>query len=414
MSQDSPKVLFVATVARHLLAFHTPYFKLLQEWGFNVEAACNPGGEAEAFTPLGVKLHDVPFGRRPFSRGNTKALVRMIHLIKNQPYALIHVHTPVASFVARLAARICSFRPVLYTAHGFHFYKGAPARNWLLYYPMEWLAARWTDGLIVLNQEDLSGARRLPVRGETFLIPGVGVLLDSFSVSQAKKTAILEDLGLRADMPVAVMAAEFSRVKNHAQAIRAWKEVVAVMPGAVLLLAGDGERRQEIENLAKSMGLQENIRFLGFRTDIARIIAVADVVVLTSKREGLPRVILEAMAAGKPVVATDVRGCRDLVVHGKTGFLVGVGDVAGTAKALLKLLANKKLAVQLGTKGRQEVEACRLEEVRLKMAGVYRRYLIGPRSEVINREYGDTDLRINGTAFQEGKQHRLSKLPTDR
>ncbi|MEW6182037.1 MAG: glycosyltransferase family 4 protein [Bacillota bacterium] len=377
MSEDSPKVLFIATVARHLLAFHTPYFRLLQEWGYEVEAACSPGGETEAFTPLGVRLHDIPFGRRPFSRRNVRALLQLVRLIRTRSYVLIHVHTPVASFITRLAARICSFRPVLYTAHGFHFFSGAPARNWLVYYPLEWLAARWTDGLVVLNEEDFARARRLPLRGESFLVPGVGVPLDSFPISQAKRPEILKDLGLKADMPVAVMAAEFSRVKNHTQAVRAWRQVVAAMPDAVLLLAGDGERREAVERLTGSLGLLSNIQFLGFRPDIERIMAVADAVLLTSKREGLPRVILEAMAAGKPVVATDVRGCRDLIADGGTGYLVGVGDAAGTARALLKLLSDKKLALRLGTKGRQQVQAYGLERVRPKMAGVYRRYLQG-------------------------------------
>jgi glycosyltransferase involved in cell wall biosynthesis len=378
MATETRRVLFVATVARHLLAFHVPYMHMLQEWGYEVEAACNPAGEAGAFDPLGVKLHQVPFGRRPLSRSNFTALVRMIGILKRGSYGLVHVHTPVASFISRLAARLCGFKPVIYTAHGFHFFKGAPARNWFFYYPMEWLAACWTDGLIVLNKEDYTRARRLPVRGEVFLVPGVGVAPKAFeAVDKETQSGIMREFDLGPDGAVAVAVAEFSGVKNHEQLLHAWREVVRALPRAVLLLAGEGERRRVIEKLAQDLGLGQNVRFLGFRNDVRQIMACADVVVLTSRREGLPRVVLEAMAAAKPVVATNVRGNRDLVSDKVNGFLVGVGDAAATATALVALLQDKDLGRRMGGEGKKRAEAYGLPRVRQDMAGIYRFYLAG-------------------------------------
>ncbi|RJX18559.1 MAG: glycosyltransferase family 1 protein [Ammonifex sp.] len=377
MAKETGRILFVATVARHLLAFHVPYLNMFQQWGYEVESACDPAGEAEAFDPLGVKLNQVPFGRRPLSWSNLRALICLVGILKHRSYALVHVHTPVASFLTRLAARLCGFRPVLYTAHGLHFFKGAPVRNWLFYYPMEWLAARWTDGMIVLNEEDLTRARGLPVRGEVFLIPGVGVTLEAFDKVDEAKSGIRQELDVRPDVPVAVAVAEFSRVKNHEQVLRAWREVVRTLPQAVLLLAGEGERRRAVENLARDLGVWQNVRFLGFRNDVPRVIACADVVVLTSKREGLPRVILEAMAAAKPVVATNVRGNRDLVADKANGFLVEVGDAAGTATALVALLQDKNLGRRMGDEGKKQVQAYDLSRVREEMAGIYRFYLAG-------------------------------------
>ena len=373
--QRAGKILFVATVARHLLAFHQPYIRLLQDWGWEVEAACNPAGEADAFAGLGVRLNSLPFSRRPLSFGNLKALFCLIHLFKSRSYALVHVHTPVAAFLTRLAARLCGFTPVIYTAHGFHFYRGAPVCNWLLYYVMEWLAARWTDALIVLNSEDFHRAQKLPVRGKVYLLPGIGVDLDDFRLTGIEEAEIKKELHLKPDVPLAVIVAELSGVKNHEQAFRAWQKVVREFPEAVLMVVGEGERRRALEELVRRLGLERSVKFLGFRTDVPRVVASADLAVLTSKREGLPRVVLEAMAAGKPVVATDVRGSRDLVKDGETGFLVKVGDVAGTARALTRLLRSRELRSRMGEEGKRRVKPYALTQVREMMAGIYRFYL---------------------------------------
>ncbi|MGQ9513182.1 MAG: glycosyltransferase family 4 protein [Thermodesulfitimonas sp.] len=372
-----PRVLFVATVARHLLAFHQPYFRLWQEWGYAVDVACNPAGEAASFASLGVRLYPVPFGRRPFSRQNLRAGFALWRLCRQESYALVHVHTPVAAFIARLTLRLLRFRPVLYTAHGFHFFRGAPLRNWLLYFPLEWLAARWTDGLILLNREDYERAKRLPMRGEVFLVPGVGVDAAAFTLPPGETAKRRRELGLQPETPVAAVVAELSRVKNHEQVFRAWRLVVRELPETVLLVAGEGERRCALERLVAQLGIAAHVKFLGFYREIPALLSVSDVVVLTSKREGLPRVILEAMAAGKPVVATDVRGNRDLVVNGETGYLVRVGDVAGTAAAVLHLLRNREDAARMGAAGRRRLEPYDLEKVVAQVAQIYRRYLAG-------------------------------------
>ncbi|MEW6447515.1 MAG: glycosyltransferase family 4 protein [Bacillota bacterium] len=373
--RETGRVLFVATVARHLLAFHVPYIRLLQEWGYEVEVACNPAGEGALFAPLGVRLHKVPFQRRPLSVRNLRAFFYLLRLFKARRYALVHVHTPVAAFITRLTLRLLHFRPVLYTAHGLHFFSGAPLWNWLLYFPMEWIASRWTDGLILINREDYDRARSFPVRGEVFMLPGIGVDTASFDKAVTEASGGRQELGLGENTPVALVVAELSRVKNHEQVLRAWRTVVREFPDAVLLLAGTGERRLKLERLAEMLGLKHHVRFLGFRMDVPRLMAAADVVVLTSRREGLPRVVLEAMAAGKPVVATNVRGNRDLVTDGRTGCLVPLGDVAETARTLLQLLKDRGLRARFGEEGKRRVQEYDLAQVRRAMARIYRRYL---------------------------------------
>jgi glycosyltransferase involved in cell wall biosynthesis len=270
---------------------------------------------------------------------------------------------------------------VLYTAHGFHFYQGAPLRNWLLYYPAEWLCARWTDGLLVMNQEDHQRALGLPVRGRVYRVPGVGVDVPDAAASAVGATEqVRAELGIPPGSPLAIVAGELSPTKNVAQVLRAWQIVVRELPGAFLLVVGDGGQRHHLERLARRLGIAASVRFLGFRTDLGRLLGAADVLVSASRREGLPRVVMEAMAAGLPVVATDVRGNRDLVIHGETGMSVPPGKHASMAGALARLLRDGALRTALGRRARERVESFSLARAESVLADIYRQALpAGPR-----------------------------------
>lgn len=371
------QVLFVATVYTHLAAFHLPFMKLLQSWGYEVHAAASPAeGRKEEVEALGVKCWDVPFVRSPVSPRNLQAYRVLRRLLSKERYALIHVHTPMAAWLGRLAARRTGQGPVLYTAHGFHFYKGAPWLYWLLYYPAERLAARWTDGLIVMNAEDFRRAQQMGFReGETlFRVHGVGVDLAAYAPAPGAREGVRRELGLGPEEFVTLCVAEFTTTKNHAQLIRAWPEVVREAPRSQLLLVGDGRLRARAEVEVRQRGVA-NVHFLGFRRDVPAVLAASDAFVLPSKREGLPRSVLEAMAAGLPVVATNVRGNRDLVGHRKNGFLVKVGDAPALAEALRALATDEGLRRRLGEEGRAKVRDYALEGVVEEMGTIYARYL---------------------------------------
>lgn len=369
------KVLFVATVYRHLTAFHLPFMRLLHDWGYEVHAAASPHqgdkGELEA---MGVTCWNIPFQRSPLRLGNIRAYTELRSLLQRERYSLIHVHTPIAAWLGRLATKRTGQGPVLYTAHGFHFYRGAPWHLWALYYPAERLAARWTDGLIVINQEDLLQAKRMGFKeGEDlFLVRGVGVDVDRYAKAAP---ASREALGLSPEEKVVLCVAEFTPNKNHLQLLLAWGKVVQNEARAKLLLVGEGVLKGKIEAWVREMGLKDSVKLLGFRRDVPHLLALADVVVLSSKREGLPRAVVEAMAAGKPVVATDVRGNRDLVKNGETGFLLPLGDVDGLARALLRLLGDPEMARRMGEAGQARIQAYALDRVLHEMASIYSRYL---------------------------------------
>jgi len=373
------KVLFVATVYTHLAAFHLPFMKLLQGWGYEVHAAASPvEGRKDEVEALGVTCHDIRFSRSLTSTRNWSACRAMRRLLARERYDLIHVHTPVAAWLTRFAARRSVQGPLLYTAHGFHFFTGAPWTHWLFFYPLERLAARWTDGLIVMNSEDLAWAKRMGfVEGvNLFFVHGVGVDLPRYASVTRGRGAVRDELGLHPDDLVVTCVAEFTATKNHASLLAAWRCVAPEIPEASLLFVGDGHHRAGLERLLER-SVTPRARFLGFRLDVPEILAGSDVFVLPSRREGLPRSVLEAMAAGKPVVATNVRGSRDIVEDGATGLLVEVGNVPGLARALIHLLRDEELRRRMGKAGQAKVRDYALDRVLDEMASIYRRYLPG-------------------------------------
>lgn len=375
--KEERKVLFVATVYTHLAAFHVPFIRLLQSWGCEVHAAASPAeGRKDEVEEAGAVCHDIPFARSLTSSQNWRAYRELRALLGRERYDLIHVHTPVAAWLTRLAAHRSRQGPVLYTAHGFHFFRGAPPTHWLLFYPAERIAARWTDALVVMNGEDLAQARTMGfVEGKNlFLVHGVGVDLAAYAPPHGAREAVRAELGLRPDDVAVTCVAEFTPRKNHDQLIAAWTEVVRKSQASHLILVGGGRLREHFERRVQRCAIP-NVRFLGFRRDVPTILQASDVLVLVSRHEGLPRSVLEAMAAGLPVVATDVRGNRDLVEDGVNGLLVRVGDVQGLAEALLRLARDPELRRRMGAAGRDKVTDYSLDRVLDEMAAIYRRFL---------------------------------------
>jgi glycosyltransferase involved in cell wall biosynthesis len=320
---------------------------------------------------------EIPFARSPYSLKGIPAYYRIKNLLAKGNYDLVHVNTPAAAFLTRLAARNMK-TPVLYMAHGFHFYEGAPLVYRMLYYNMERKASRWTDGLIVINREDLLAARGFGlIEGKNlFLVHGVGVDLDEYSCEETSRKAEKRvELGLPADAPVVVCIAELIRNKNHLELFEAWVDVHREFPQAVLLVVGTGELEQQLQRTAADRRFDGSIRMLGYRSDIPGLLALSNVVVLASKREGLPRVVMEAMAAGKPVVATDVRGSRDLVWDRKSGLLAPLARPDLLAQALRRLLGDRALACRLGATGRELIQEYSLERVLREMDAIYHQYL---------------------------------------
>lgn len=292
------------------------------------------------------KVYDIPFERSPFNKRNLAAYKQLKSIIDSGNYDVVHTNTPVGGIVGRLAARKARKNgcQVFYTAHGFHFFKGGPKKSWLIYYPIEKFMCRFTDELITITEEDYQLAQeRFPV--SVSHIHGIGANSSKYSVpTEAEISALRQELGIGEKRKVVICTGELNANKNQITAIRAMKQVVAQMPEALLLLAGNGPTHDELQAAIDELELQDHAVLLGYHTDLERYVKASDLVLSCSKREGMPLNIIEGMLCGKPVVASVNRGHSELICKGKSGFLLDPLDTNGFADKLLCLLKETKLA----------------------------------------------------------------------
>lgn len=345
MEKQVMKVLLTATVQSHICQFHKPLMKMLKEKGYEVHvAARNNLAEKNGLAmEYADKVFDIPFDRSPVSTRNIKAYKELSKVLSQNKYEIIHTNTPVGGLVTRLAAnkyRKKNGTKVFYTAHGFHFYKGAPKKNWLIYYPIEKFSSRLTDKLITITEEDYKLA------GEKFhcqveRIHGVGANSSKYyAFSDEEKKSTREELGIPEDTKVIVNVGELLPNKNQRTAILAMKKVVKVYPTAKLFIAGNGPELDNLTNLVKENGMENNVEFLGYTLQLNDYYNIADCVVACSFREGLPLNVMEAMLCEDAVVASNNRGHRELVEDGVTGFIVEATDIDGFADKIINVLGN--------------------------------------------------------------------------
>ncbi|MBS4205819.1 glycosyltransferase family 4 protein [Lederbergia citrea] len=347
------KVLFCATVDFHFTAFHLPYLKWFKDQGWEVHLAA--AGKLDI--PFVDKKYDIPIQRSPFKRKNIGAYKVLKTLIDDHRYEIIHCHTPMGGVLTRLAARKARNHEtkVIYTAHGFHFCKGAPLLNWLVYYPIEKVLARYTDCLITINEEDFSLAVNHHFKATRIEhVHGVGVNTERFTPVK-DKSALRKKYHYPNDTFLMFYAAEFNKNKNQQILIEALPFIKEQLPTAKLLLAGDGPLIDHCKQLAKNLGVEEMVDFLGYRQDVESLLKMSDIAVASSLREGLPVNIMEAMACGLPIVAVDNRGHRELVFNNQNGFLVGK-EAIEIANKIINLAVNKDLREQFGLHSRFVIE----------------------------------------------------------
>ncbi|RAS84342.1 hypothetical protein A3863_24385 [Priestia endophytica] len=376
-TKSGKKVAFIATVYRHLEAFHLPYIQLLQEKGYEVHAYGAPDHGKDGILNNNVICHDMKFKRNPFHPNNLKVLQELVKSFKKENFQLVHFHTPIAGILGRIAAKQAKVPHVLYTAHGFHFFTGAPISYWLIYFPMEKIMAKWTDYLITINQEDFNRANKFKVRRATHYIAGIGVETNKFTLKneiEVRKEKRME-LQLKENEFVILCVAELNGNKNQRQLIESIYKIKEKYENVKCLLVGTGEDAQSLQEFIDQLKLKENVHLLGFRRDIPELLAASDVVTLLSKREGLPKALLEALAASKPVVATNVRGNRDLVVDGHNGYLVPISDVESTVNAFVKILDNPIRMKKMGTVSKEIVKKYDLGEILSEMEFIYNKAL---------------------------------------
>lgn len=306
----------MTTISLTMNSFFKPHIKMLVDEGHRVDIACNADGLPldNLYSELNCRFYQVDFSRLPISPDNARAYRQLKKIIANENYDIVHCHTPNASVITRLVCR--KFRKingikVFYTAHGFHFYKGAPLKNWMLYYPIEKFCSRFTDKLITINQEDYVRAQKKFRAKEVCYVPGVGVDLSKFQNIQVDRDAKRTEIGVPKDAVLLLSVGELNVNKNHQIIIRALAQLGDV--NIHYAIAGIGDQKEHLLQLAKDLGVSAQVHLLGYRTDVAQLYRVADVYALPSIREGLNMSIMEAMASGLPVICSCIRGNSDLV-----------------------------------------------------------------------------------------------------
>lgn len=369
------KILFCATVDYHFKLFHLPYLQWFAERGWEVHVAAN--GQLEL--PFVHHKHNLPMQRSPLRSDNMKAYHQLRKLIEKHRFQLIHCHTPMGGVLARLAARKAREKQrtkVIYTAHGFHFFRGGSLMPWLMYYPLEKWLSHHTDCLITINEEDYELAKQHRFKAAQIEhVHGVGVSTARYEHRTKHEVNHLRArFGFDPDHFLLVCTAELNKNKNQQLLIRMMAKLINDTPQAQLLLIGEGVLRDRYKQLAVRLGVSQYVHFLGYRDDVPDLLAMSDVAVSASLREGLPVSIMEAMCSRLPIVATSIRGHRELITDGRNGFLIAPQDVDAFTEKVKRLAHHKVQREAMGLQSIKAIERYKLEHVNVEMERIYSQY----------------------------------------
>jgi len=369
MDLSGKKVLVVTSTDNMISQFLIPHIQDMQKMGATVECACNETGFFFDMlkNDYGFTMHKLDIPRIPFTLKIFKAKKELVKLIKENNYDLIHCQQPVGGVLARLAGHICKV-PVLYIAHGFHFFKGAPIQNKIIYKTIETAMAKKTDSLVTMNEEDFLAAKKLKAK-KVYKINGIGVDLNIYKKEETDES-LRKELKINSDDFVVLAVGELNENKNHQTLLNAFNQIKNSK--IKLLICGQGHLKSKYESFLKENKMEDRVTFLGFRKDISKIYNLANVFVMLSLREGLPRSMMEAMSNGIPVICSNIRGCNDLIQENKGGILVQPKDFFATKNAIEKLYGDKNLCEEFGERNKEFVKNFSLDVVLKQMREIYK------------------------------------------
>lgn len=387
--KSKKKALLVTTVSGFVPQFEMSNVNILQEMGYEIHYAANYnmpsyGNDNKRLEEVGIIQHQVDFTRSPFKIHNIKVYKQLKSLMETEHFSLVHCHTPMGGVMARLAARHTKTSPVVYTAHGFHFYKGSSLINWLFYYPIEKFLSRYTDQQICINREDYELAKKKFHAKNVAYIPGVGININKiiFNIDKREKK---NELGIPQDKIILLSSGELIKRKNHETVIRAIAELKNKYSDDFstrchYIICGHGKLDKYLRHLSIKLNVSNCISFLGYREDMMDLLQITDVYLFPSYQEGLPMALLEAMAYGIPVICSDIRGNCDLMESRANqvvdfcngGIMVKkVDDVSAYSKAINLLLSDYTKMKKMGEWNRNRAKVFGVEQVVESMRKIY-------------------------------------------
>lgn len=374
------KILYVTTIGITMRFFES-FIKSQLDIGNQVDIATNENDGKDAipdcYREWGCQVYHIDTSRLPISLGNIRAINQIKELVKNNQYDIVHCHTPLAALATRIACR--KFRKlgmkVFYTAHGFHFYSGAPLKNWLMYFPVEWMCSWWTDVLITINKEDYKRSLNCFHAKKSIYVPGVGINTEKFKRTNFKNDNFRirkrEELGVPIDCFLITSVGELSLNKNHAIIIKA---IAELNDNSVhYIIVGKGPYELSLKKLIEKLDLKGQIHLLGYREDVAELYACSDVCAFPSIREGQGLAAIEGMAAGLPLICSNNRGLKGIVTE-KNALVCHYNNKIEFCTAIAKLKNNQDLCKTLGDNNYKLSKFFDLSIINKQMGELYNKF----------------------------------------
>ena len=353
-----------------------PCIQTALEMGYEVYLGTNRNRPEELECDLPVKLYDSHTYRSITAfKDNLTAYKNLKKVIKEGNVEVIHCNTPVGGMVGRLCGKVNGVKKVIYTAHGFHFYKGAPLFNRTVLKWAEMLMAHWTDAILTMNKEDYEAAKkfRLKKNGKVFYIPGVGINTKEYAAVNIDRKKVRETIGLKGDDIVCISMGDLIPRKNYESSIKAI--ALCHNPKLQYLICGRGPELEKLQNLCKELNVEKQIHFLGFRTDIKELAKASDIFLFTTLQEGMPRSMMEAMASGLPCVASNIRGNVDLIEDGKGGWLVNPYDEEKIAQKIEAIANNEAIRKKMSETNLLTIQKFDIHIVKNEIEIIYKEVL---------------------------------------
>lgn len=353
-----------------------PCLEKALDMGYEVWFGTNRDKPENLECELPIHMYDSHTYRSIFNlKDNIIAYKNLMKILKNNDIEVIHCNTPIGGMIGRICGKKARIKHIIYTAHGFHFYKGAPFINNTLFKWIEQIMALCTDVIITINQEDYEAAQKFKLKtgGKIFYVPGVGINLDEYKKTNINIKIKKHEMGLDSTEHVLISVGRLDKNKNNSTLIKALKKIKDSK--VHLLICGEGKEKKKLQKLAGKLNLEKQVHFLGSRSDMKELYQISDIFVMASHREGLSRAVMEAMASGLPCVISDIRGNRDLIIEGKGGYLVKKNNVDEYAKRINELIQDRELRIQMEKENIERIKAFSAEKVKKRIKDIYKEIL---------------------------------------